>query len=488
MTSIDTLLTVTAEKIRFVLNRIEQLKLLRFPSSNPEQLIIIFDNICNNLLNKLDKYRDDYYQLTDDDEKEYLEIDIQFAASLIKNSIAPHLRYIEGASIDRNPCSLVYPLQKLTEDILRNTLLIVRPQWSYNFGKVEIMRHYKEKTQHCFEIEELNAIFANYPEYLEILSFPGFEKTNILLHVNLGHEIGHHLQEEYFKQESNDYLFTINDAVSKLFPRIKSYEKLTDKINQTIETVRKYRERFIQEIISDLFCSRLFGPAALFAFFEVATFTRNFDHVDDNSLHPPWRTRMRIIIDDLEWRNYNNSFKRAFKKLFKNDWTEKVIKAFENDMIIMEGMIKNKVDEKNIKSNKLAHIAYISVNNSLQDIKNFVNDKLSGHSCNISDDFCKRILYLVQRLHYNIPPNEFEDENNRVHLSDLKTIFNAGWLYKRAFLSSIFDIDDKNEFFERLDILNRLVLKGIELSDIHKEFNNYINSRGMNGDTFDKKN
>jgi hypothetical protein len=448
----------------------------------------MFALICNKLLDKIDGYREDYYQSTDVDAREYLELDIQLSASLVKNSIAPHLRYIDGASVERNPCSLVYPLEKLTQNILDNTRLIVRPQWRYNFGKVEIMQHYKNKTEYLLTLDEWNVIFKDSPDYFEILSFPGFEKTNVLLHVNLGHEIGHHLQEEYFKHESDNYLFDIKKEVTKKFPKTRSYEELTEKMRRDIEKVRKYRERFIQEIISDLFCSRLFGPAALFAFFEVAIFGKNFDTVDEDYLYPPWRTRLRIMLADLQWRNYNESFKRVFKKVFKkfpkSEWAAKAIGAFEKNMEAIEEIIKNKIDEKNIKSKKLTRIAYNSVNNSLQDIKDFLNEKLSDQLCYSTDYFCKQILFLVQRLHYKIPPNEFEDEDNKVHLADLKTIFNAGWIYKRAFVSSIFESGDKNIFFEHLDILNRLVLKGIELSDIHREFNKYRNSRGNNGNAF----
>ena len=484
MTSIETILTITSEKIRFVLDRIEQLKLLRFPSKNPEQFINMFELICKTILNKIDFYRSDFYNSTDEEEKDWIKEEVQLVATLVKDSIAPQLRYIEGASVNRNPCSLVHPLEKLTQNILANTLLIVRPQWKYNFGKVEIMQYYRTATLTFFSAEEQNNIFNNMPDYFEILSFPGFEKTNVLLHVNLGHEIGHHLQEEYFKNENDNYLFKIKEEVANKLPIGKSYEKYTKKINKDTNEVDTYRKRFIQEIISDLFCSKLFGPAALFSFFEMAAFGKNFDNIDEEYLYPPWRTRLRIMLEDLQWSIYNKSFKRvATKRYFREDWATKSIEAFENDMKIIEEIVNNKIDEKHIKSNKLARIAFNSVNESLKEIKRFLNKKLRGHLCLASEEFCKWILLLVERLHYDIPPNEFEIKGIK-KISDLKTIFNAGWLFKRAFLSSIFELKGQKDYFDRLYILNRLVLKGIELSDINLKFVQYRNTRGTNGNSF----
>ena len=88
----------------------------------------MFDSICNILLTKIDPYLLDYNNSTDEDEKEWIIDEIHMIANMVKKYVAPHLRYIEGASVDRNPCSLVNPLQKLTQDIFPNTKLIVRPQ------------------------------------------------------------------------------------------------------------------------------------------------------------------------------------------------------------------------------------------------------------------------------------------------------------------------------------------------------------------------
>jgi hypothetical protein len=481
MTSIESLLTITAEKIRFVLNRIDQLKILRFPSTNPNQLITMFESICNILLTKIDPYLLEYNNSTDDDEKEWIIDEIHMIANMVKKYIAPHLRYIEGASVDRNPCSLVNPLQKLTQDIFPNTKLIVRPQWKYNFAKVEIMNYYLKSTITIFSEDDKKLIFNAAPKFFEIISFPGFEKTNILLHVNLGHELGHHLQEEYFKREGDNYLFKIKDAVAK-FTRNKSYEQKTININEKTKKVVQIRKRFIEEIISDLFCLKLFGPATLFAFLEVATFDKNFDSFDENSLHPPWRTRLRILMEAIEWQDYNESFKK-YTEFFDEEWAPKAIEVFENDMLFIDRIVKDRVDEKNIRDYNLTRIAYNSVNESLIDIKQFLDERIGDYLSYSIDELCKRILFSIQRLYHDIPPNEFE-EDKAVYISDLKTIFNAGWLYKRTFLSSIFKAKKQDVFFDDLDKLNRLILKGIELSDINESFSQYKKKRGNNGGSF----
>ena len=55
----------------------------------------------------------------------------------------------------------------------------------------------------------------NLPEKLYIVSFPGLERSNVLLHVNFGHEIGHQIQDEFFSSEEPSYLVSIQREVEE---------------------------------------------------------------------------------------------------------------------------------------------------------------------------------------------------------------------------------------------------------------------------------
>src|SRR5207248_6529778 len=131
---------------------------------------------------------------------------------LLTKTLGARLRYIEGASIERTPWSMVHAVQELAQGLLdKTTALIIRPQWHYNYGGVDVIEEWRSDLnqeadiREVFDAAEWNAIVEGLPKNFYVLSFPGLERDNVLLHVSMGHEIGHLVVGDYLNQE--EFLF-----------------------------------------------------------------------------------------------------------------------------------------------------------------------------------------------------------------------------------------------------------------------------------------
>jgi hypothetical protein len=440
--------------------------------------------MCKCAENSLAGYRELFTTALDNDSRNDVLEELKDVTNFFKNKLAPQLRYIEGASAERTPWSMVQPLEKLIRPFLTDTQLIFRPQWHYDYGRVEILDDYHNTATILFSIEDQERIFNKLPRYINVLSFPGIEKMNVLLHVNIGHEIGHLLQKDFFNGSTNSaFLSKIKDKVNTIIPETIDYSSKTEKLTQYTEKVFAIFKKGLEEIMADLCCAKLFGFAAIFAFYEIAVFSTdldrfelakidlhctNLEQINEGLFYPPWRTRLREVLNNINWAGYEE----IIDKIGVNyRGAPKVIDALHKNMQFLFEIIKDKTDQENICNNDFTRIAYETIYEALPEGDKFLNDKLKPFLFSLDQNSCCDIFCLIERLFRYLPPNEIlVGDESRIKIADIKHIFNAGWLYRVAYFSSIFDFEDLEHYFHKIDILNRLVLKGIELSDLQKDY------------------
>lgn len=479
----DQLITAAAEKVHSLKGRIEQLNLLHYPSSNPALLITLFSRLTNSLSRKLEDYHEQAqhaYRNDDDDKIRHIEREVKLAIILIKK-VASHLRYIEGASVERTPWNFIVPLEKLAQNLLINTKLVVRPQWHYNYGVLEITEQYSKEVKNLLTEQDQNEMFRGFPDKFYIMSFPGLERSNVLLHVNFGHEIGHPFAEEYLQNEDPRYLLNIQSEVNSYISRTKTAElplftpNKADELAKIAKQVANIRRRALEEIICDLISVKLFGPAAIFALHEVAVFSDSFDTVSRRTLYPPWRTRLRIALEEVKWSDWQACLSQIATDY---PWGKSVELSVGEQIKNLQNIAENENDKKHIEGEVLTNIAYKSAYEAMPNIKEHLNNRLNSHAFNVSEKLCLDIFKCVERLVNQIPPNEIIDEGTaRNATPGLRVILNAGWFYRLTHLTTMFERGGSERFFRELDILNRLILKATEMIDLQREYESY-KSRG----------
>lgn len=482
--SIDHLITIASEKLIAFDQRLNHLKLIRFPSDNPKLLIEVLSRLGKAFQQRVSDYRDEFLRMRLSNSRKRIKGDIVFSVLLIK-TLGARLRYIEGASVERTPWSMVHAMEQLAEGLLEDVSLIIRPQWHYNYGGVDVITEWKSEVNAAFEgsldevlsAEEWKGIYDELPERFYVLSFPGLERDNALLHVNLGHEIGHIVIEKFLSDDEPRWSERFRKRVDEIL--VDDYEDQTKRdlaIGERVKRIQLIRRRALEEIISDYFSIYLFGPAALFALHEVAIFAESLDKVSPRlQWYPPWRLRLRFALKELCWHQWSiwlDEIAPEFRwRGDKINGGVDVAKALNEKVTILENIAAETTDQFEIKKDELTEIAYESLDETLSAAKDFLKAKLGPHLFVGSQTICRTILQLVERLHYGIPPNELGGtKRSKIRIADIRAIFNAGWFYRIAYLPSMYGLDTRTEYFQQLEILNRLVLKGIEMSDLQREY------------------
>ena len=303
MTStIDEIIADTYYTAHLIKKRIDQIDRKPFPSETAPNLLGTLKDICSFSQKTLADYRRDF-EFTP---KESIRI-VKFISFFLRCVIAPDIRFAEGASIEKTPGAFVRALENLveSEQLLKNSTLIVRPQWYYNFKIFELRKYYENSLIGFMDSSLVGELFSAFEEYIYVISFPGFQKTNLLIQLALGHELGHPLAEEFINQENEDYKYDIEEAIeteyAEKWSALSEGKRVQEKAAK-MDQIVSLRNRFLSEIISDLVESHLFNLATLFSMVTFICPMPDIDEpvLDPNNSYPAWRTRLRFVYEDLK--------------------------------------------------------------------------------------------------------------------------------------------------------------------------------------------
>jgi hypothetical protein len=459
-----------------------------FASKCPLLLTKTISKICCYLEEAVIKiYRSIDSEAENFEEEEIAEVTIlKYTDSFIRY-IGEHLRYIDGAVTRKLPWSIIKPFEKLFDSITPDILFMFRPQWKYNYSIVtdDLSRYYRDSMSEFEDIVEhsLEEVFTDFNKPFHIISFPSIERKNILLHCLVGHELGHLIVRKsqcINEALKNDFTSRIKSEVKEIV--IDSYRRRFDKLDiftkfhakqeeqSCIEITQQIWKRGLEEILSDIIGTLIFGPAMLFSMYELSL-QKKMDHMPDyiNNFYPPWRYRLRQIIAVLQ-RPLAQFFPISAEDFPSTKIHEKINTRFE----MIRNLTEKKDDMEIIKQDPLVKIAYREIEKDLESIINSTNyftNELKKKALT-SNRLYKDIEHLVIRLRNGITPNAVESSVEKRRPAELVEIINASWFYKITFEKKL--LKDNGEIdatlFDKIDTLNRLTLKAIEYSDIEMEY------------------
>jgi len=316
----------------------------------------------------------------------------------------------------------------------------------------------------------------NFKYPFHIISFPSLERKNILLHCLVGHELGHLISRQYFTKTLVDhYVLTIRDeihkTVEKTFQKTEEpelfleYKKQITR-HQYIEKATVAWRRGLEEILSDIVGTLLFGPAMIFSALEIAI-QDNLDNLPStiNNFYPPWRLRLREILKVIQDPS------QKFIPLPNSIFSERIVECVNNQFEIIKKIVEVEDDKKRIEDNPILKIAYREIYSHISDAKDIFHDQLKD-SIVKSHDLYTKLPHLIKRIDLGIPPNAHEENIDEREPATLIEIINAVWFHKITWEDRVFD--EKGVFNEDIimkrDRMNRLTLKAIEYADIEDDY------------------
>jgi len=364
------------------------------------------------------------------------------------------LNWLYKAQTRRVPWSFVNSIEKLGYQILPEKQILVCCDDRYNYGI-------------CWANK---AKVAPYPYY--IISLPLLHRTNILWHSLIGHELFHPRCSEFIDTYNKKILTEIRDEVAKapekFLPNKQEGEAETLFSKQEKEglllaisdTIHFAWLRGLQEILCDMACVEMFGPAALLAMRAFSAYSpENSIPEPENNFYPSWQYRLEIV-----WNKFIDESKINY--LFSSIHNTEIANSFQREIQKIKSIVEKKEGDKLVKSHKHARVAYEKIDKILDDAVKFVKKTLPSNIEKWHDkETINQIPHLVLRLENGIPPNEVIEEISSdgdkysAKPASLTTILIAGWIYECYWQAKY---DYKSPDIMKYKTMSRLLLKACE--------------------------
>jgi hypothetical protein len=402
----------------------------------------------------------------------------------VVQDLAEQLRYIEGARTDRLPWSIVPAFESLVKRVLPDVQIMLRAMWHYNYAfhlqdqRAYFLRLLTEYVDYLPGIDIEQTVLKDLPRPFHIISFPSLERKHILLHSLLGHELGHLLVDRYLDEaKESAFIAKIKREVEQHTDRQigeipDSYGPLLKQAvrdqfqSQNMRTALELWRRALEELLSDLAGACLFGPATLFSTLEMAI-QGGYDVQPDETTqyYPPWRMRLRYVFRIL--REQGGWFPVP-AHVFADDGERKA--RVDRRVSLIEGLIADERDMKELQKNKLAAIAYREAEDEVSRGLEFL---LSTCDLNAirpdSQALYKAMPALIERLDNAIPPNAFEESLADRRIASFGEILNAAWFHRISQVPFHGELSPLDAAVIR-NRLNNLTLKAIEYSELARQY------------------
>lgn len=428
------------------------------------------------------------------DEKEY-KTAVKFYLDCFKtiNILISNIR--EAKNIHFHQANFIF----LEEFISENSRFIILPNRVYNYGYTNTPKLFANDIE-TYEKEI---------DYYDFFLIPYFNKEDIFNNTSLAHEIGHYVVEKYGLwseiREDPDIIKFINEIIDRDIKNHYSVEELKDSMKKFKYRAKcqedwKEKLKWINEILSDIIALKLFGLSYFFAYIEIL-FLSNPKSLGDKD-HPPAWIRLHYMLNEIEkniegsitdlvykdksdngniiddighkLKQIINFIKKNFSKKEKsNDSDKDLIELVYSDYI--HKLLNSKID-KLIEEGKIEVYSYKLHNNEIIYLMNLLDEYITPNELIIDD---KGHLSMFEDRDINLDNWSLRDISKP---ADIITILNAGWFYYLCRIGNhykLFDIKE-TEYEEKsntLQRLNNLVLKAIELSNIHKYAKEKLNER-----------
>ncbi len=319
-----------------------------------------------------------------------------------------HLNSLKNAQTQEVPWSVVPSIERLASRLIPSNHLLTTCTPDLNYM---IRWHQSPK--------------SSIQRFL-VLELPEIHKTNVFLHILVGHELFHPLLGDFFKKTGPSVVGRLRGPCEVLLKEIAPTRQAQqdDRLDTVVETARYIWQRALEEVMCDMGCAAVFGPAALFAS-SVFHLTANLDEPPTHAsqFYPPPRFRLRQVLRfafqdwacRLEQRpstvpqaDSGEPLDKLWQLLGEKGLTE-ASNVLTEQFRIFKKEAEKQTDLEEIAKLPLVKIAYGEVAKSLDEAWEYVREKAEsadlGWVATIND-----VPDLMKSLKLSVPPGEIREE------------------------------------------------------------------------------
>lgn len=353
-------------------------------------------------------------------------------------------------------------------------ILLSSPEHSYSILSVpplyptfvETLDPYVPETLHLDELDK---------KWLVVISFPSMDARNVLGHVALvGHELMHFrdrvvkisdslISENVVSVIKSRLVELINEQIRTLQARLYPADLRSEMVLQShrfwVDTLRaeavneagNLLRNWLREIVADLLAVHLYGPAAFLTLGRVAI--SKGDLWKSSLTHPDPSLRLLLMHDELRFLGYSPRHRALDRE--RRRQLSSIVSELTSWVNAASSPAKSDDDIKSVVRR--------SIWRSRGAIKAKIRDIVSCRSYSAAN-YVKEVPELASSLAFGVPPAEILDPSKDIPVpASLAGILNAAqevWLFRRHELSKQLGFSTSES--DCMDVLNRLVLKGIE--------------------------
>ena len=456
-----------AHTLRLGLNqRLEEVFVSDYPTDSPHALIHLIQNILGKISVEIDN--------TDNSETLILICQlIQFYGEF--------LQFLDNANTEQTPRGLVQILENIYLKISPDSQLLAWPQADYNYSIINLLPILKESIENLISKKERDEIFEGFSSDLNLISFPRIERDDILVHAIFGHEIGHPIADQFLSSEewgdkSDEFQKELESASEKLLKELeKDLENKETEYDKTrakqflIKSLIDIRKRGMEELISDCVSVMIFGPSALFAFYDVLVPDGLDNPPMPNEYYPPSRYRLRIAWRIMNEFGYHKELIDMCKTNCGVDSGRKIQLFIEH----LEKLVEVESDVETLNEIPVLRVSYEWIDKVIDKAIIFSKECIT-EIIYPSELIKKEVPGLLERISLGLPPNEIGMPSDK-NIVDWRSAILASWIYKIIGLK-ITGSGTENINSKDIDRLQSITLKAIEYIMLQNKYRSHMNS------------
>lgn len=272
----------------------------------------------------------------------------------------PLLDAVENAQTQRIPWSLAPSIEFFAGRLFPGKHLLTSADSAYNYS----MQYWKPTAT-----GRLTDFY--------ILRLPSLHRLDALLHTLIGHELFHPILSPFLDAAQSAALGPLRDKCSQLLQSQPQLGPLFDakRLDRVLEVTRTIWRRALEELMCDMGCVVLFGPAAVLA---VVTFALG-DSLDTAPIsprfYPPFRFRFRTMLKyGFAAAGYATDLSALTTALSSTGELADTAAVFNDQWKLIETTAASSDDLAAIDSDPLTQIAYSEVDGHLPNAWKFIRD------------------------------------------------------------------------------------------------------------------
>lgn len=315
-----------------------------------------------------------------------------------------------------------------------------------------------------------------------ILLLPKVHRANAFLHLLVGHELFHPLVDTFVDGERAGVQKLLKEKCSKLLKSADDDLFKKTRLDQLVLAAEEVWEFGLKELMCDMGCAAIFGPAGVLSASLFASTTHSLDESPTRAgNYPPWRMRLRTMIryavdSDKSARQLTHVCQVLEDHGFKDE-RDRFLAAITNEREI----VALETDRPVIQSEPIVKIVYEEIEACLDRAWEFVQST-ADKSEDCWGQSVSQLPHLLKSLRNAVPPGEVRVAGQRIGVpASISAIANASWIH---FLSLEFE-DDGTRLVEEFKKTCRLMLKAFEDSELIRHFQSKSAMEGAHDDSVD---